>query len=188
MPSARRGDCSGHPLSTRRAHGATTTSYQRILTSTTQDFVSFSEPSVAIDLGYSVVDATFFAHEGRRFRLTVRHQDRTTPTFVSLEVGSSLVDRDFQMVTLDIGKGMLAQGEGPAPAVDANGTVRLLVDEFAGSGYHVFETTDPLRGPWRTVPDAALPIGARHGSLLALSAVESQQVHCRGRLRRGEAW
>jgi len=43
------------------------TSYQRILTSTTQDFVSFSEPSVAIDLGYSVVDATFFAHEGRRF-------------------------------------------------------------------------------------------------------------------------
>src|SRR5207245_1704936 len=97
-------------------------SYQRILTSTTEDFVSFSEPGVAIDLGYSVIDATFFAHEGQWFRLSVRHQDRATATFVSLEVGSSLVDRDFQMVTADIGTGVPAHGEGPAPAVDANGT------------------------------------------------------------------
>ena len=140
------------------------TSYQRILTSTTQDFVSFSEPRVSIDLGYSVIDATFFVYEGRWFRLTVRHPDRSVPTFVTLEVGSSLLDEDFRIVATDIGEGVLAQGEGPAPAVSSDGTVRLLVDEFLGGGYHVFEITDPLRGTWRPVPDAALPVGARHGS------------------------
>ena len=72
-----------------------------------------------------------------------------------------------------LGSAVLRRGEGPAPFSLADGTSHyLLIDEFGMSGYHLFETDDPAAGHWRHRPDARLPEGARHGSVLPITPAE----------------
>ena len=65
-------------------------------------------------------------------------------------------------------------GEGPAVAADpVGGRWYLLADEFGHRGYQLFETDDLTTGRWDHVPEASLPLGARHGSLLTITASEA---------------
>jgi hypothetical protein len=156
--------------------GATASSHQRILTATTEDFRVFTPARIAIDRGYDVIDATFVEHRGACYRLTVPHPDRGAPTFISVEVGESIESTDFQLVTPDLGRGVVAAAEGPAPLIAQDGSVVVLVDEFTDRGYRAMRTQDPRSGAWEVLHEVALPPGARHGSVLPLTAIEVERL------------
>jgi hypothetical protein len=159
-------------------HGANphATSYQRIMTATSDDFRVFTPARIAIDRGYDVIDATFVEHRGACYRLTVPHPDREAPTFVSVEVGDSIEGSDFQIVTPDLGRGVVAAAEGPAPLIAQDGSLVVLVDEFTDGGYRAVRAEDPRSGAWEVLHDIALPPGARHGSVLPLTAAEVERL------------
>jgi hypothetical protein len=48
--------------------GHTTTSYNRIMSATTRDFRTFSEPKTWFDPGHSVIDSTVIRHDGEYYR------------------------------------------------------------------------------------------------------------------------
>lgn len=154
-----------------------TGSHQRMMMAETADFRTFGDPELYLDPGHDVIDATFLADGGRWYRFSANDQgpadapDRGRHIFG--EVGTSLEDPAFEPVAEDIGKGSMARAEGPAVAADpAGGRWYLLADEFGLRGYQLFTTTDLAAAVWEHVPEAVLPPGARHGSLLAISAEE----------------
>lgn len=156
-------------------------SYQRMMVASTRDFSTFGEPRTYLDLGHDVIDATFLMDGGRCYRFSANSQgaekmlDRGRHLFC--EVGTSLEDPAFTPVAMDIGKGVMEQAEGPAVAFDpVGGKWYLLADEFGLRGYQLFTSCDLSRGEWEHLPDAQLPSGARHGSLLAVTTEEMARL------------
>jgi hypothetical protein len=156
-------------------------SYQRILVAETEDFSTFSKPRVHLDVGHDVIDLTFLQDGDAWYRFSANaHVPGGSPDLgnhIFEERGTALEDPDYAPLVIDIGKPELQRGEGPAaaPAIDGSGAF-LLIDEFLLRGYQLFETRDLASGEWRHVPDAQLPPGARHGSLLAISAAERDRL------------
>lgn len=156
-------------------------SHQRILTATTRDFTDFGPPEVHLDPGHDVIDLTFARLHGRLYRFSANAMsadpDRTVGTHILLEHGEHLLDPDFEVLAVDVGKPELERGEGPAVAVAHDGSeCYLLVDEFTGQGYRLFATPDPRTQDFRLVPGARLPHRARHGSLLAITDAERDRL------------
>ncbi|MET7490041.1 glycoside hydrolase family 43 protein [Streptomyces sp. NPDC005538] len=154
--------------------------YQRIMAAPTQDFVTFGPAEVYLDLGHDVIDAAFL-HDGPdwyRFSVNTRPvpEDPGAGTHILVERGTSFDDPAYVPVAVDVGRGDLQRGEGPAVTRSADGTSYLLVDEFGLRGYHLFTTDGPPGGGWRLVPDARLPSGARHGSLLPITSDEAERL------------
>lgn len=157
------------PPNTDRGSG----SHQRMMVAETTDFCTFGKPEIYLDLGHDVIDATFLVDGGRWYRFSANDQGGATDRgrHIFGEVGFSLEDPAFVPLAEDIGKGFMVQAEGPAVAADpAGGRWYLLADEFGLRGYQLFTTTDLAAAVWEHVPDAVLPPGARHGSLLAITA------------------
>jgi hypothetical protein len=154
-------------------------SHLRILASRTRDFVAFSEPAVYIDRGHSVIDTTFIENGGvlHRFSKDERQASPSAPTgkHVFHERGTGVFG-DFELVREGIAASLLAHGEGPVvvPAPEGKAWF-LLIDEFSGRGYVAFESDDLDAGEWRPA-DARLPAGARHGSLLPITAEERERL------------
>lgn len=156
-------------------------SHQRILVAETRDFRTFSDAEVYLDAGHDVIDMTFLEHRGDWFRFSVNAQSIVRSSdlghHIFEERGSALESPDFEPVAIDIGKGVMARAEGPAVAASPTGDAWfLLADEYGLRGYQVFETRDLASGGWRHRPDAALPAGARHGSLLAITDDERRRL------------
>ncbi|POH75215.1 glycoside hydrolase family 43 protein [Arthrobacter glacialis] len=156
-------------------------SHQRMMVAETTDFRTFGDPEVYLDLGHDVIDATFLVEQGRHYRFSANAMgpegSATAGRHIFGEVGTSLDDPAFTPLSVDIGKGVMVQAEGPAVAADpAGGRWYLLADEFGLRGYQLFATSDLAGGVWEHLPDAALPPGARHGSLLAVSAQEMARL------------
>lgn len=156
-------------------------SHQRMMMAETADFRTFGKPEVYLDPGHDVIDATFLVDGGRWYRFSANAQgsaeDPGRGCHIFGEVGASLEDPAFAALTEDIGKGFMVQAEGPAVAADpAGGRWYLLADEFGLRGYQLFTTTDLAAGLWEHVPEAVLPQGARHGSLLAITAGERARL------------
>ncbi|WP_018931173.1 immunoglobulin-like domain-containing protein [Gracilibacillus lacisalsi] len=153
-------------------------SYQRMMYTTTRDFHTFSEPEVYLDYGYSIIDTTMVEHDDKIYRFTkderVNNED-TSPNgkFIFQEVGDSVLDPDFEMITEGIGKGTISQGEGPA-IFKSNTEEKwyLFIDEFGGQGYVPFETTDLDSGEWTVAEDYDLPSHPRHGTVLPITEEE----------------
>lgn len=153
--------------------------YQRMMMAETADFRTFGEPEVYLDLGHDVIDATFLLDRGRWYRFSANEQggapDRGRHIFG--EHGTSLEDPAFAPLAEDIGKGFMARAEGPAVAADPEGgRWYLLADEFGLRGYQLFTTADLSSAAWEHVPEAVLPPGARHGSLLSITAEERSRL------------
>lgn len=151
--------------------------YQRMMMAETNDFRSFGEPAVYLDQGHDVIDATFLSDGGLWYRFSANALAPGGPHWrgrhILGEVGTGLEDPDFKPLTEDIGKDVMCQAEGPAVAADpAGGRWYLLADEFGYRGYQLFTSTNLASGAWEHVPEAVLPPGARHGSLLAITADE----------------
>ncbi|MGI3786761.1 MAG: glycoside hydrolase family 43 protein [Janthinobacterium lividum] len=155
--------------------------YQRMMYSLTRDFASFTPPEIYIDRGCSVIDATLLQHAGVTYRFSKDERARDAEVaggkLVFEERGRRILDDNFQLIRRGIGTGFLDHGEGPiafkAPGADL---WYLFIDEFDRRGYVAFSTTDLDSGAWTPVVGAALPPGARHGSVLPISAAERRRL------------
>jgi hypothetical protein len=154
--------------------------HQRVLVARTEDFAAFSAADIAFDRGHDVIDAAFLPAGDRMYRFTadsLSNDPVTRSQHVSQEVGSGPSANDFTVVANEIDAHALRRGEGPAPftGLDDDGYY-LLVDEFELRGYQLFHTNDPATGRWRHLPEAQLPAGARHGSILPITADERDRL------------
>ena len=156
-------------------------SHQRMLIARTRDFHTFTEPVIYMDYGYSVIDTTMIAHNGKVYRFTKdeRNNSASTPNgkFVFQESGNSIFDPNFQMIREGIGKGSISAGEGPT-IFKSNTEEKwyLFIDEFGGRGYVPFETTDLDSGVWTMVTSYNLPSSPRHGTVIPITASEWQRL------------
>lgn len=156
-------------------------SHQRVMVAQTRNFRTFGEPDIYLDQGHDVIDVTFLQDGGRCYRFSANAQVPDGPPgqgqHIFGEVGRSLEDPAFEPLARDIGRHCMVRAEGPAVAADpSGGRWYLLADEFGLRGYQLFTTTDLASGAWEHVADAALPSGARHGSLLAVSVAERERL------------
>lgn len=155
--------------------------HNRMLYATTTDFVTFSEPRVWHDPGYSVIDSTVVRDGDTYYRFTKDERDRSDDApcgkLVTQESATDLLDPSYDLVADCIGAGVISQGEGPA--VFRSNTEEkwyLFVDEFGGRGYVPFETTDLASGRWTESADYQLPASPRHGTVLPVTQAEYDRL------------
>ena len=88
-----------------------------------------------------------------------------------------MLAHDFRIVAAELGTGTQSRAEGPAAFASLDGTTAfLLLDEFGQRGYQLYRSASPNSGKWEHVPDARLPHGARHGSVIPLTAAERDRL------------
>ncbi|WP_402461516.1 family 43 glycosylhydrolase, partial [Isoptericola aurantiacus] len=166
--------------------GHTGDSYNRMMYATTRDFVTFTEPQVWIDPGYSVIDSTVTLHDGEYYRFTKDERNNTSSTpcskFITAEKSTELRGGDYEFVTDCIGKANslsdgIDRGEGPT-IFKSNTEERwyLFIDEFGGRGYVPFETTDLDAAEWVRSSDYEMPSRPRHGTVLPVTQDEYDRL------------
>jgi len=151
-------------------------SYHRMLCANTTDFKSFTPARVWIDRGWSVIDSTVVQADGYFYRFSKDElsADSSSPDakFITAERSDTLDSSQYSVVATGIGKNDLVHGEGPiivrGPGPDS---WFLFIDEFGHRRYTAFTSDSPASDTWTPVP-AAMPPGASHGSILALTAGE----------------
>jgi hypothetical protein len=155
-------------------------SYHRIMVATTTDFVVFSPARVWMDYGYSVIDATVVRDcpsSGSRdcFFYRFAKDERAQSKFIFLERARALLSSIYEPATPRITAPGLAGGtEGPLAfrAIDG-GKWHLFVDEYGGRGYVPLETSSSLAaGEWAVSPNASMPEGVRHGTVIPVTRAE----------------
>ncbi|MDA2809370.1 glycoside hydrolase family 43 protein [Nocardiopsis sp. RSe5-2] len=159
--------------------------HQRMMVATTEDFEEFSGAEVWHDPGHAVIDSTIVEHEGVYHRFT-KDERGSSPEecgkFITAERSTDLLDRSWDFVADCIGRGSegapgIERGEGPTVfASNTEDKWYLFIDEYTGRGYVPFETTDLDSGEWTMADDYALPEGARHGSVVPVSAQEYSRL------------
>ena len=155
----------------------TANTYNKMMFSTTTDFRTFSTPRVWKDPGYSVIDSTVIANAGTFYRFTKDERGTGTSSpcgkFIIQEKSTALASTNYTFQKECIGQGSVNAGEGPT-IVKSNTENRwyLFIEWFGGRGYIPFTTTDLNSGTWTEVPNAALPVNPRHGSVLPITRAE----------------
>ncbi|WP_309082156.1 LamG-like jellyroll fold domain-containing protein [Zhihengliuella sp.] len=160
--------------------------HNRMMYATTTDFVTFSEPEVWIDPGYSVIDSTVLREDGVYYRFTKdeRSNTGTSPCgkFITAEKSAELRAADYEFIADCIGKATadsagIGQGEGPLVFKD-NHAERwyMFIDEFGGRGYVPFVTEDLDSGQWRVAEDYTMPSRPRHGTVLPVTQEEYHRL------------
>ncbi|WP_415854099.1 glycoside hydrolase family 43 protein [Sinomonas sp. G460-2] len=154
--------------------------HQRILVAETRDFSRFSPASTYLDPGHDVIDATFLQWHDEFSRFTadsLTNRPGEEWRFVSQERGTALTSTDWAPVARDLGAGSQRHAEGPAPfaALDGGGAY-LLLDEFELRGYQLYSSRSPHDAEWEHVASARLPEGARHGSVIPITAAERERL------------
>ncbi|EPQ30217.1 uncharacterized protein PFL1_02333 [Pseudozyma flocculosa PF-1] len=152
-----------------------TGTYQRVMKTTTKDFVSFTPAVPYIDDGKNAyIDTTFLRAGSKLYRFTKDENSVSSSDpngkMVFQDVSSDdSPDGKFTRVANAIGKGSISQGEGPTAFVDNNDPNKswLFIDEFGGRGYVPFYSTDVASGKWQIASDWSMPSNkARHGTVL----------------------
>ncbi len=161
-------------------------SYNRMLYATTRDFVTFSQPKVWIDPGYSVIDSTVIQDKGTYYRFTKDERNPTSSSpcskYILEEKSTDLLDLSYDFVADCIGKGTaqspgLDRGEGPTGfKSNTENKWYLFIDEYGGRGYVPFETTDLASGKWTMSTGANLPASPRHGTVLPVTQKELNRL------------
>jgi hypothetical protein len=159
----------------------TANTYNKMLYSTTTDFVSFSTPQVWNDPGYSVIDSTVTANNGNYYRFTKDERTNTNGArcgkFITEEKATSLTSRSYTFVKDCIGSGSVNAGEGPTIfKSNTEGRWYLFVDEFGGRGYIPFTTTNLDGGTWTEAQGVDLPANPRHGTVMPITTAELHRV------------
>ncbi|MDQ0634283.1 hypothetical protein QFZ40_002192 [Arthrobacter pascens] len=154
--------------------------HQRIFVTETRDFVTFSAAETYLDPGHDVIDVTFLDWQGRvaRFSADSASADPALRSqFVRQESGQAMLQPDFAPIATDLGKGTQSCAEGPAAFNSVDGRCAyLLLDEFGVRGYQLYRSDDPHAGNWKHLPSARLPNGARHGSVIPITACERARL------------
>lgn len=153
----------------------------RVMYATTSDFRTFGAAKEWINPGYSVIDSTVIENAGTYYRFTKDERSNATSSpcgkFVFQQRSTSLLSTSWTPVTECIGKGTIAQGEGPT--IFKSNTEQkwyLFIDEFGRRGYVPFETTDLNSGTWRMSNNYALPTSPRHGTVLPVTQAEYDRL------------
>lgn len=163
-------------------------SYNRMMIATTDDFVTFGEPRVWIDVrrsaGYGTIDSTVVRHGGAYHRFTKDEHPDVMHVFheVSTDlfrVTTGAVGSSWDLVAERIGSEHVTHGEGPI-VVPSNTDDRwfLLLDwppYGGGTGYVLFETDDLAAGRWTRTPQS-LPPRFRHGSVIPITESERRRL------------
>lgn len=154
--------------------------HQRILMVETNDFGTFSPATPYLDSGHDVIDATFLEWNGELSRFTADSltDDPTSKSqFVRQDRAASFDTPAAQTVARELGRGRQARAEGPAPFAGIDDHFAyLMLDEFELRGYQLYRSQNPHTGDWQRVPEAQLPTGARHGSVIRISAAERARL------------
>ena len=154
--------------------------HQRLLVTETRDFVSFSPAETYLDPGHDIIDVTFLSWQGRLARFSadsLSADPAHRSQFVRQESGQAMLHPDFTLVAGDLGKGTQLRAEGPAAFSSLDGTIAyLLLDEFGGRGYQLYRSDSPHAGEWEHLPAARLPVGARHGAVIPITATERARL------------
>lgn len=154
--------------------------HQRLLVTETRDFEHFTAARSYLDPGHDIIDATFLEWDGEILRFTadsLTDDPETRSAFVSQERGGGLLSPDFRLVARELGSGTQARAEGPAVFTALDGQAAfLLLDEFEFRGYQLYRSTAPRDGAWQHQPAARLPEGARHGSVIPITARERERL------------
>jgi hypothetical protein len=158
--------------------------YNRMLSSRTTDFVSFTPAESWHDPGHDVIDSTVVFDHGEYFRFTKdeRVADKSAPAgkFITLDKSAVLSSTNYEFVAEGIGRSAdgsletgLARGEGPivVSANDGEGWY-LLIDEFGMRGYQLFFSPTIESEHWELRPLSGLPSECRHGSILPITHAE----------------
>ena len=160
--------------------GHTGSTYNRMLYSTTRDFVTFSTPQIWQD-GVSRIDSTVIKANGVYQRFTKDEGAGTTGCSDIIQESSTQLRAtlpDWKMVASCIGKNAgTAAVEGPTVSKSNPGDVNgdkyyLFVDEYGGRGYIPLETPDIAAPNWKVSTGYTLPTKPRHGTVLPVTAAE----------------
>lgn len=164
-----------------------TDSYQRMFFATTDDFRSFSAPTLWIDEkrgdGRGFIDSTIVQTDAAYYRFTKDEADMLP----RLDKSTDLHAVRWDVVADRVGYGLpnpwggiFTEGEGPT-AFRSNtddGLWYLFIDQPAyhgGRGYLPFTTRDLDAAVFTPVP-ASLPASPRHGTVMPITAAERDRL------------
>lgn len=179
---------------------------QRLYAAWTRDFQEWSKPFVCVNAEHSCIDANItWLQEAGQWLLTIKNEDaKTIGMFLSPQLfdsndrwawpnGISLDDlpqcllsscfRAFRQEHV----GELHGVEGPSLVLFPDNSAILYVDEYMGlkRGYMpLCSANTALENSFTLAGDYAMPVGARHGSVLHVSNEEYASLV--GRWRRGD--
>ncbi|KAH8658623.1 glycoside hydrolase family 43 protein-like protein [Tricladium varicosporioides] len=158
----------------------TGTSYQRMLISTTRDFVTFSTPEIWQDAGTARIDSTVIEEDGLYYRFTKDEGAVTGCADIIQERSSVLLANltSWSSIATCIGRNAGTSAvEGPTVFKSNPGDVNgpkyyLFVDEYTSRGYIPLETADIANPSWRVSSSYSLPASPRHGTVIPITAAE----------------
>ncbi|HEY4898123.1 MAG TPA: glycoside hydrolase family 43 protein [Candidatus Nanopelagicaceae bacterium] len=162
--------------------------YNQMLAAWTTDFVNFSETFTWVNPGWSVIDATV-VQSGEYFYRVIKDERSATsalPTakYLTIERSTTLATHDYSLVADGVGskdpgdgREPLHQGEGPILVWSNEQALwYLFIDEFTLRRYIPFESSDLASGVWRMSKNYEMPPGASHGSILAITHTEWENL------------
>lgn len=150
--------------------GAESERYHRMLVAETKDFVTFSEPKVYMDYGYSVIDTTMIEARGSVYRISKGRN-------IMQESGDSFHDPSFKLINGSVEQPYLRQGEGPIIfKSNTEDKWYAFIDEYVDRGYIPLETTDLSTGVWSVPESYSLPASPRHGSVIPVTRLEYDRL------------
>ncbi|KAH8175145.1 glycosyl hydrolases family 43 domain-containing protein [Sarocladium implicatum] len=153
--------------------------YPRMVYATTDDFVTFSEPTIwQDDPPAGRIDSTVIEEGGVFYRFTKATIDGCADIVQESSSSLTALLDDWTRIATCIGTNAgTAAVEGPSifktnPG-DVNGERHILiVDEFGGQGYVPLESSDLSSGNWTLNRSYQYPRSPRHGTILPLTASE----------------
>lgn len=135
----------------------------RIFTTTTRDFQSFSPSRLLFDPGFTVIDATFLRGGDGRLHLLVK-DERLHPLKKNIRIASAASPTGpFGSLSPPLTEHWT---EGPT-AIWLGDRYRIYFDCYRAKRYGAIESTNLVR--WAPVRDLHMPAGARHGTVVPIS-------------------
>jgi len=132
----------------------------RIFYTVTRDFRSFAPTKVLFDPGFTVIDATFLRGGDGRLHLVVK-DERLHPLKKNIRIASAASPTGpFGPLSDPLTEHWT---EGPT-AVWLGNRYRIYFDAYRAKRYGAIDSTDLEH--WTPVTDLAMPVGARHGTVL----------------------
>lgn len=186
-----------YPTDTNTDLRRTGDSYNRMMYSITEDFVTFTEPQVWIDIrrqaGRGMIDSTVIEHDGMFYRFTKDEYNSIMEVLLEkspdlLRYESGAVGTTWELIVQRIGSGdPLRHAEGPSVFKANPGDVNIepgqdtwfLFQDWppygGGHGYVAFSSTD-LDDPESWTYEPGLDLSARHGTVLPITRIEHERL------------
>jgi len=143
----------------------------RIYSSLTKDFHSFSKPQVFFDPGYNVIDATILRAKGKYHLIFKDERPEPLKKFMKIAEGST-VEGPWTKISEEFTE---SWSEGPS-AMQVGSEYIVYYDHYRDTrGYRAVASKDLAH--WTPISDKiSFPPGSKHGSFLKISDEEAQRL------------